>query len=420
MPAARPPLLTTCLCVKRVVCRVGRMGGLGCAHLLVLLLLFLVGRDAGASPSSFFGAGGGGGAFQPRSSQRDNSLYELLGVDRSASTAEITKAYRMMAMKHHPDKGGDEEQFKSLNEAYEVLSDETTRANYDRFGTAGAAGGQQAGAAADFARDLFRGFGGGGFGGFSMPLVYQLDLSLEDLFKGRDLSIPIGRMKVQVAIQPGMMTGQELILRGQFIDDRGMERDVVFRVQETRHPLFQRRNADLLVDLTISLADSLLGFEKRIPSLDGRTLVLCSKKGECFGTGDVLIVAGQGMPVYNQPKTRGRLFVRIRVDVPRKLWCSKDDAAELERLLGLSGQPRSFSGDGGGGGVTTGEEKGSGAKKTTGKKAAAGGKKRGTSGGNGEEAFTLSRGDLSSFGGIGAQEEEDDGSSNPFAQFFFR
>ena len=93
--------------------------------------------------------------------------------------------------------------------------------------------------------------------------------------------------------------------------------------------------------LSVFLADSSLGFRKTVTLLDDSSIVLCSKKGECVCTSDVLVLPCQGMPVYSQRDTRGRLFVRIRVDIPRKLWCSVADAAKLERLLGRSGQGRS-------------------------------------------------------------------------------
>lgn len=87
--------------------------------------------------------------------------YELLGVDKSASEAEIKKAFRKAAHKHHPDKGGgDEKKFKEINEAYQVLSDKNKRAQYDQFGAEGPGGfgGGQGGG--------FGGFGGGQAGGF--------------------------------------------------------------------------------------------------------------------------------------------------------------------------------------------------------------------------------------------------------------
>ncbi|MCB9809799.1 DnaJ domain-containing protein [Candidatus Peribacteria bacterium] len=79
--------------------------------------------------------------------------YKTLGVSKTATEAEIKKAYRALAKEHHPDKGGDETQFKAINEAYEVLSDSKKRQQYDQFG---AAGGRAGGG--------FGGFGGGGGG----------------------------------------------------------------------------------------------------------------------------------------------------------------------------------------------------------------------------------------------------------------
>jgi DnaJ-class molecular chaperone len=63
--------------------------------------------------------------------------YKILGVEKTASDAEIKKAFRKLAHKYHPDKGGDEKKFKEINEAYQILSDKEKRAQYDRFGSAG-------------------------------------------------------------------------------------------------------------------------------------------------------------------------------------------------------------------------------------------------------------------------------------------
>ncbi|EKE20926.1 MAG: hypothetical protein ACD_7C00427G0002 [uncultured bacterium] len=91
-----------------------------------------------------------------------SDYYKTLGIEKGASEEEIKKAYRKLAHKHHPDKeGGDEDKFKEINEAYQVLSDKTKRAQYDQFGQtfngAGGGGGFEG----------FSGFGQGGFGGFS-------------------------------------------------------------------------------------------------------------------------------------------------------------------------------------------------------------------------------------------------------------
>merc|ERR1712070_90752 len=76
--------------------------------------------------------------FQPRGEVDNSKYYNVLGVDKSADTAEIGRAFRALAREHHPDKGGDAEYFKTLQLAKEVLSDPQKRVNYDRFGEDGA------------------------------------------------------------------------------------------------------------------------------------------------------------------------------------------------------------------------------------------------------------------------------------------
>lgn len=153
------------------------------------------------------------------SEKRD--YYEVLGVEKSASAEEIKKAYRKLAMKYHPDRNqGDkeaEEKFKEVNEAYEVLSDEQKRANYDQFGHAGVdgngfggggfSGGFGGGGFEDIFSDIFSSFGGGGgFGGFSgfggstrrgpsrgADMKISLKLSLKEAAFGCEKKIKIKR-----------------------------------------------------------------------------------------------------------------------------------------------------------------------------------------------------------------------------------
>lgn len=109
-------------------------------------------------------------------------FYKTLGIEKGATDEEIKKAYRKLAHKYHPDKaGGDEEKFKEINEAYQVLSDKTKRAQYDQFGQtfngAGGAGGGFSGF------EGFSGFGQEGFGGFSGSGGWEDVFS--DIFGGR-------------------------------------------------------------------------------------------------------------------------------------------------------------------------------------------------------------------------------------------
>ena len=131
--------------------------------------------------------------------------YEVLGVSRSADDADIKKAYRQLAMQHHPDRNpGDkqaEERFKEVSQAYAVLSDPDKRAHYDRFGTAGSAGGFADAGFGTLFEDIFDNFFGGGGGGRRSrstrgdDLQYELKITLEEAASGVETKIRIPRLE---------------------------------------------------------------------------------------------------------------------------------------------------------------------------------------------------------------------------------
>ncbi len=154
-------------------------------------------------------------------------FYDILGVGKSASEAEIKKAYRSKAHKLHPDKGGDKAAFQELNEAYQTLGDKNKRANYDQFGSAGARAGAGFGGGNPFGGSQSGGFnvnfGGGGFGSifedlfesaFSQVQV-QLQISIPQAVLGDTI-----RFKTQfgdeleLRIPPGTQTGATFNFRG--------------------------------------------------------------------------------------------------------------------------------------------------------------------------------------------------------------
>merc|ERR1719174_2515983 len=96
--------------------------------------MFFGGGFPGGFPGMDDGFPGGGGGRRSKKDVDTTKFYKLLEVDKNASSADIKKAYRKLAIKHHPDKGGDPEVFKEITRAYEVLSDEEKRKTYDRFG----------------------------------------------------------------------------------------------------------------------------------------------------------------------------------------------------------------------------------------------------------------------------------------------
>ncbi len=138
--------------------------------------------------------------------------YKVLGVERSASDADIKKAFRALAMKYHPDRNKDdaeaEAKFKEVNEAYDILKDPQKKAAYDRFGSAafegGGAGGFNPGAAgfggafSDIFEDMFGEFMGGGRGGRSpngaqrgSDVQYTLEITMEEAFQGKETTLKV-------------------------------------------------------------------------------------------------------------------------------------------------------------------------------------------------------------------------------------
>src|SRR5688572_14916160 len=268
--------------------------------------------------------------------------YKILGVERKASEDDIRKAYRKLAMQYHPDRNPNnkqaEDQFKEINEAYQVLSDPKKRSHYDRLGSDYSSW-RRDGAPGDFdwgqyARsrgstrvnvddmdDMF----GGGFSEFfrtvfgmdnAVPRTqgYQQELriSLEEAYKGATRLLQSDGREKQVRIPAGVRTGSKVRVAG--AGPNGLDLYLIVDVQDDKN--FERRGNDLHTTATVSVFTAILGGEADVETMDGKV-----KLNIPAGTQpeQVFRLAGRGMPHVKNVKEKGDLFVRLKVQIPKYL-----------------------------------------------------------------------------------------------------
>ncbi len=281
--------------------------------------------------------------------------YQILGVSRDASESDIKKAFRKLASKHHPDKGGDEVRFKEINEAYEVLSDPEKRKLYDQFGSnwqqgqqfdpsqfeemfggGGFGGGQSFGGAQDFSEFFENLFGGGfrrqssGFGGAQggfhargQDQVVKILIPLEDAVNGgeRTLTLQVpeadayGRVthktrQLKVRIPAGIKPGQRIRLAGQGAPGVGgaPNGDLYLEVELQKHPLYEVKGDDVYLDLPITPWEAALGAKVEVPTLKGKVALKIPPGAQ---SGKKLRLKGRGLG-----KIPGDQYVVLQIHTP--------------------------------------------------------------------------------------------------------
>jgi len=271
--------------------------------------------------------------------------YEVLGVSRDASDDDIRKSYRKLAREYHPDRNpGDkqaEAKFKEIQDAYDIVSDKTKRAQYDRFGFAGPHGAGQGPGGTTFhwgfpgggaggnvdpeqAEEILRQmFGGGGAGSFEElfsggarrgrggrtrrpappPTETSLNVPFATAAQGGTMSLRIDSREVDVKIPAGVEDGK--VLRLPKLGPDGGDLHLKLRVQP--HPYFQREGNDLVLEVPISMAEAALGAKVDVPTLDGTKLSVKIPPGTSSGAR--LRLRGKGI-------NGGDQYIQVKVVVP--------------------------------------------------------------------------------------------------------
>jgi len=261
--------------------------------------------------------------------------YEILGVPKTASADDIKKAYRKAAMKHHPDRGGDQARFKEINEAHDILSDKDKRMQLDQ-GIDPLNPNQRTYRSQNFNQgfnnmeDIFQNFGFD-FGftprGFrpqaptkNKSFNVQMTLTLEEAFTGINKNITITHpggvgKNVGINIPPGIDNGMAIRYAGMGDDSiNGMPAgDLTIIINIAPHPVYAREGLNLLTDVTVDCFDSILGTNAEIDTLDGRRLQVVVPAGTQPGT--TLGLKNEGM--RDQQGNVGKLYVRVNVSVPK-------------------------------------------------------------------------------------------------------
>jgi DnaJ-class molecular chaperone len=280
-------------------------------------------------------------------------LYSVLGVAKTANADGITKAYRKLAKKLHPDLNpGDaeaEEKFKQVSHAYSILNDEDKRAQYDRGEIdasgqerpqqqqqqqyyrqyAGGPEGARYHSAAGyedisdlfgdmFAREAAAGGRGGGrrYAMRGQDTQYRLDISFLDAVNGtkQRITLPDGGT-LDVAIPPGVSEGQVLRLKGKGMPGmgEGPPGDALVEISVKSHPVFKREGNDITVELPITFDEAVLGGKIEVPTIVGRVSVTVPPGSN---TGQTLRLKGRGV------KSKGRAgdqMVRLNVMLPETI-----------------------------------------------------------------------------------------------------
>ena len=305
-------------------------------------------------------------------------LYQILNVDRNSTQDELKKAYKKLCIKHHPDKGGDEQEFKKISEAYNILKDPEKRQTYDRFGMDGLQQGMGSVNEEEMQSMMNNLFGSSFFPGFpgrpsSVKKSIQLELSLEDVVKGnsqfiyhhhrqiidkskimekcnvckgegkRMMTSSVGFMQmmqqvicpqcngkgydnihyktikeeINVPIPKNCPEHHKFILKHKMDEEiNGQSGDIILDVIYKSHSIYKRNEYQLYYPLTINYMESLFGFQRHIQLLNGQFITIVYPS--ILKVNEMLYIPKYGL--YNQQtKNNESLYFIITIEYPNDI-----------------------------------------------------------------------------------------------------
>ena len=308
----------------------------------------------------------------------DTDYYKILGINKTASDADIKKAYRKLALKYHPDKTkGDktlEDKFKEISAAYAVLSDKEKKQQYDTYGSTDF---HQRFSQEDIFRNSnigdilkefgfggggggFRGFGGGSFSGMGGNpfgggmgggmgggcgrksrqqiqggnIEYQIPLTLEEMIQGAQKTISINQggnfATINVKIPKGLIPGKKIRVagKGEPSSVGGPSGDLMITSRFTPKEGYELDDHDILASQEIKLTDAILGTQLAISTPQGKNLSLKLPQGTNHKA--KMRIPGHGIPHLNG-KSSGDLYVVINVEMPKKI--DQNQKKLIEKLV---------------------------------------------------------------------------------------
>ena len=288
----------------------------------------------------------------------EKDLYKILGVSKNDDAAAIKKAYRKLAKDLHPDKTkGDkklEDRFKEVSEAYEVLSDDKKRAEYEEMRDAFTSGrvprgGPQAGGGGFSAggfEDIFGGgsqsdifstlFGGGNRGPRrGQDLQTETTISFRDAIYGREITLLVNDQIITTRVPAGIKDGGKIKLKGRGASGQAGPGDLFIIIHVTKHPVFTRDGNNLLMTLPVTFTEAALGADISVPTLGGDDVVVRLAPGT--PNGKVLRVKERGVKKDFQT---GDLLITVEVQVPQRIDGKAKAALEEFAELTKADSPR--------------------------------------------------------------------------------